>query len=588
MANGSGRAAAIVEGMAEPDGAGSPAGLLALLAPRIRATRNRYRQLGRKGRVRLGGFAVLAFGFGYGIYALFCRALTYFLSVPELGPILTYKLLGMVFVTFFSILLFSNIVASLSTFFLSRELDRLVAAPVSLRWLFYGRFAETILDSSWMVLLFAAPAFLAYGVVHGTGLAFYVVTALTLPPFLIIPAALGVIVTTLLVNVFPARRTRDILVLLSIVVVAVLYLLFRMMRPERLVNPEGFADFATFLSAMQTPQWPYLPSTWATEVLFPLLGLREGKPLFYYLLLASSAAVACMAAEAVVGKLFLRGWTKAQEGRAGRLARRPLWERGLGVLTAALDRHTAALVRKEVKTFFRDTSQWSQLILLLALVVVYVYNFSVLPIAGSPLVTFYFKNVVAFLNLGLAAFVTAAVAARFVYPSFSIEGRAFWLLKASPLPLRRLWWAKFWTGLVPLLLLAEVLVCATNSYLRVMPFMMWLAAATLAGIVFAIVALALAVGAAYPNFEAENAARVAAGMGGLVFMVLCMSFIGALVMLEAWPVYVIFRSRLAGGGIDGNTLLGIAASFAAAVALIAVVFLGSVRFGLRRLERIEI
>ena len=58
---------------------------------------------------------------------------------------------------------------------------------------------------------------------------------------------------------------------------------------------------------------------------------------------------------------------------------------------------------KEVKTFFRDTSQWSQLILLLALVVVYVYNFSVLPLQGSPLVTFYFKNVIAFLNLALAA-----------------------------------------------------------------------------------------------------------------------------------------------------------------------------------------
>ena len=62
---------------------------------------------------------------------------------------LTYKLLGMVFVTFFSILLFSNIITALSTFFLSRELDRLVAAPVSLRQLFYARLAETVIDSSW-------------------------------------------------------------------------------------------------------------------------------------------------------------------------------------------------------------------------------------------------------------------------------------------------------------------------------------------------------------------------------------------------------------------------------------------------------
>ncbi len=159
------------------------------------------------------------------------------------------------------------------------------------------------------------------------------------------------------------------------------------------------------------------------------------------------------------------------------------------VLTSVFPLQTRILVIKEVKTFFRDTSQWSQLILLGALVVVYLYNFSVLPLNGSPLVTFYFKNVIAFLNLALASFVIASVAARFVFPSFSMEGRALWLLKGAPLPARRLWWAKFWVGVVPLLLFGLLLVLATNSYLQVMPFMMWLSAATLAGMVFAIVAL---------------------------------------------------------------------------------------------------
>ena len=37
---------------------------------------------------------------------------------------------------------------------------------------------------------------------------------------------------------------------------------------------------------------------------------------------------------------------------------------------------------KDIKTFLRDSTQWSQLFLLLALIVVYLYNFKVLP-AGS-------------------------------------------------------------------------------------------------------------------------------------------------------------------------------------------------------------
>jgi hypothetical protein len=287
-----------------------------------------------------------------------------------------------------------------------------------------------------MLLLFALPAFVAYGVVHATGPAFYIATALVLPPFVLIPAALGVMTTTVLVNVFPARRTKDILVLLSVVAVAMLYLLFRLVRPERLVNPDGFADFGAFLAAMRTPDASFLPSTWATEILFPLLGLRDGNPLFYYGLLLTTAAVAVMACEAIVARLFVHGWTKAQEGRQARFTQRALWERVIGALTSVFPLQTRILVIKEVKTFFRDTSQWSQLILLGALVVVYLYNFSVLPLQGSPLVTFYFKNVIAFLNLALASFVIASVAARFVFPSFSMEGRALWLLKGAPLPAR--------------------------------------------------------------------------------------------------------------------------------------------------------
>ena len=80
-------------------------------------------------------------------------------------------------------------------------------------------------------------------------------------------------------------------------------------------------------------------------------------------------------------------------------------------------------------------------------------------------------------------------------PSISLEGRSFWIAKTAPLSLDRLWWSKFWVGLVPLLVLAEILVLATNYYLKVIPLMMWLSTLTLCGMTFSIVALGLAVGA---------------------------------------------------------------------------------------------
>ena len=558
-----------------------------LLSPRFRAARNRLQRLDGHGRALLGGLGLLGAGFWVAIFIFFHRVLRYFLSVPDFGPVLTYKLLGMVFLTFFSILLFSNIITALSAFFLSREVDRLVAAPLSRGVFFTARFMDTLLESSWMVLVFAVPAFLAYGVAHHAGPLFYLVTLLTLLPFLVIPATLGVACTAVLVNVFPARRARDILILLSIVAVAVLYSLMRMLQPERLVNPEAFASFVQFLAAMQTPSSPLLPSTWAAEVLYPMLDGHSGSAVFYLLLLISTAAALSVICEAVMGKLFLPGWSKAQEGRRAVFTQQAIWERALQVLTMPFAPQTRLLVVKEVKMFFRDTSQWSQLILLLALVVVYVYNFSVLPLHGSPLVTFYFKNVIAFLNLALAGFVIASVAVRFVFPSISLEGRSFWIAKTAPLALSRLWWSKFWVAVVPLLVLGEVLIVATNHYLNVIPLMQWLSTTTLFCMTFAIVALGLAVGAAYPKFDADNAAKVAAGIGGLVYMIVCMSFIGAVVVLEAWPVYALFMSRLHETPLGVVTQISIAASLGAALLLTIGVFIGSTRYGVRWLRALE-
>jgi ABC-2 type transport system permease protein len=396
-----------------------------------------------------------------------------------------------------------------------------------------------------------------------------------------------VAITAVLVNVFPARRTRDILVLLSVVMVAVLYLLFRMLQPERLVNPEAFASFVQFLAAMQTPSSPFLPSTWTAEILYPLLSGHGGSPLFHFLLLASTAAALVILCEALLGRLFLPGLSKAQEGRKATFTQHALWERALRALTTPFAPQMRLLMTKEVKTFFRDTSQWSQLILLLALVVVYVYNFSVLPLNGSPLVTFYFKNVIAFLNLALAGFVIASVAVRFVLPSISLEGRSFWIAKTAPMALSRLWWSKFWVGLVPLLVLGEVLVAATNHYLKVMPFMMWLSTLTLFCMTFSVVSLGLAVGAAFPKFDADNPSKVAAGMGGLVYMIVCMSFIGAVVVLEAWPVYVLFSSRLYDLSLSLFRQASVVASFGAALTLTVVVFAWSVRYGIQRVKTLE-
>ena len=64
-----------------------------------------------------------------------------------------------VFPFFLSILLLSNVITALSSFFLARDLDLLVAAPVDWLRLYGAKLFETCVHSSWMVVLLAVPMF---------------------------------------------------------------------------------------------------------------------------------------------------------------------------------------------------------------------------------------------------------------------------------------------------------------------------------------------------------------------------------------------------------------------------------------------
>src|SRR5258705_342122 len=203
------------------------------------------------------------------------------------------------------------------------------------------------------------------------------------------------------------------------------------------------------------------------------------------------------------------------------------------------------LVLKELRLFFRDTTQWSQLILLAVLVVVYVFNIKYLPLRGEG-ITFFLVNVIPFLNLVLAGFVLASIAARFIFPSVSLEGRTLWLLRSSPMPVRDLLWAKFWVGTTPLLLLALGIVGVTNTLLQVSDFMFAVSVMTITLMTFALCGMALGFGTLFPQFETENAAQIPTSFGGLVFMIAAIGLIAGVIILEARPVYSYLSSRFYG------------------------------------------
>jgi ABC-2 type transport system permease protein len=450
-----------------------------------------------------------------------------------------------------------------------------------------ARFIETLTNSSWMMVIVLLPILIAFGTAYGVSARFVVTTAVALGSFLIVPAVVGTAITMVLVNVFPARRARDILALIALFGAAGVVMLFRMLRPEQLAQPEGFRDLVDFIAVLQTPQSIWLPSEWTAQSILASLGVgADTGDLFPLLLLISTAAAFFVIGAWLHGKLYRDGLSRSQEGAEQQEGDDAKRQRIEGILSA-VPVTARSLVAKDIRTFFRDTTQWSQLILLAVLVVVYVYNIKVLPLFSGEEVGFFLINVISFLNLGLAGFVLAAIAARFLFPAISLEGRTLWLLRSSPLDLRSLLWSKYWVGLTPLLVLALALTVSTNILLRIDGVMMVLSVATIIVMTFAIAALALGFGAVFPKFDTENPAEIPTSFGGLLFMMTATAYLGVMIALEAWPVYSMLQARqqgMPGGGVTLWLILSLGAAAALSIAAIVI----PLRVAANRIEALDL
>jgi ABC-2 type transport system permease protein len=471
-------------------------------------------------------------------------------------------------------------VTALSTFFLSEDLRLLLAAPVAARRLFHARFVRTVLQSSWMVVVFIVPLLAGAGLGHCAPASFYLAAPLAVVPFVIIPVAIGTAVTLLLVNIFPARRARDILMLMGLLFAGSLVVLLRMIQPEQLLKVESLPDVTDFFATLQSPITPLLPSFWVAESVFASL---QGRVDWLHLAALWTTALALTVLVAAANERWhFLGFSKAQEARKTRFTRLELLETIARRLPLSpVSRH---LLLKDLKIFLRDVSQWSQLLLLLALVLVYLYNFRVLDLERIPYMSGMIKNTYAFVNLALAGLVMSTVCARFVFPGVSAEGAAFWIIRTAPIALRSFLWSKFWIGLLPVVLLIEGLTVTANHFLGIDPFLRVVAAAAVIFMSLGMVGLATGLGARYPRFNADNPSQVAGSYGGVAFMIVAVLYTIVLIALVGWPSSTVLWYRVTRIPIPPRVVAAMAGCFATAVAMSLALCIGGMRSGVAALN----
>jgi len=423
-------------------------------------------------------------------------------------------------------IVFSSTITSFTTLFFARDLSFLIFSPLSSRAVFLFKSVETSLYSSWMVVLAMVPFLGAFGHVYHLSAGFYVYLAGLTIPFVAIACVIGIAISMTLICFFPSRRVREIMVLLGILAGCTIYVLFRLLEPEKLIRADSYEVILQYIALLEAPLAPYLPSWWMASAVTAFIGHNIKDVWAYGGLLLGVAALMGAGIVFFAEKAYYNGWTSAQE--AGR--RRKTKEIGTEWrwIPGFFTRPFRGLLGKDSLLFVRDFNQWSQFLLLLALVAVYLIS-----IRKLPLDTPYLQGLISFLNIGMVGFVVAAVALRFVFPAVSLEGSTWWVVRAAPVSLWLVLWEKFLLGFFPLAAMGLVLVWVSNWFLQVDTFVVWLSNITIVVMALCLTGMGIGFGALFPRFHVENVAQIETSAGGVLYMICALFYVGCTLSAEA-------------------------------------------------------
>lgn len=540
--------ASLPASLARPAGkaAPSPPGPLALLL------RVNLLQMGRKvaGMGRQSPaltLLILLFLVGYAAlaYTLFYKGLRFAGSFPGLGPVLIERMVFLLFACLFALLLLSNLIISYTNLFRNQETRFLLPLPLPPRTIFQWKFIESTVLASWAFLFLVAPLITAYGLSRHVAWHFYPAAIAYLGLFIILPATAGAWVALITARFLDRRAFQLTALALAVGCVGLVMVYFK---PDPITDEELETRVLLVLDRLlmrtRFAQYPLLPSYWLSAGLQNWSEGAVSAALFFAGVLVSYVLFLGGLTFTKLGGAFYRA-SSATQSRAGGFGgwaawfgrRKPTafgWRvgplEGLLRLVPKLPGDLRALVLKDVRLFWRDTTQWAQTLVLFGLLTVYFIN---LRHFSQRLTNPFWIVVISYLNLGACSLNLATLTTRFVYPQFSLEGKRLWIVGLAPLGLPRIMLTKFvLTTCLSLLLTGGLIQMSCHMLQLDLHRTLY---HTVAVVIMALTLNGLATGSGvlYPNFKEDNPSKIVSGFGGTFCLVLSFLYIVASILLLA-------------------------------------------------------
>jgi ABC-2 type transport system permease protein len=560
--------------------------LRSLLLARVRTLVHALAAVRRESRLKVGFVAVTLVLLWIGMFALAQLGLGWLErfgsealggAALALAPLLVPRLLAVSALVLLVMLVLSSTLLALALLFRSPETAQLLTRPLPVRELALVRLVDVAFFSSWSSAYVGSPLLLAYALASHAAWWFYPLAAALWLPFVVIPAALGTLATLALVRVVP-RLPRAALVAACVALAGAVFLLFRAHLASSAL--EGEAAVASLVELAAGAQGPWWPSAWLVDGLVAASGGHAAAAVFpFFLLLANALLLAWLAGEAAQ-RWLAHGFSNLASVTHARRAAAD-GPRLLAAVTRPLHEPARSLTLKDLRTFSRDFSQWSQAALFFGVLVLYVANLHATAQGFSAAL---WQRLITSLNTTACLLVLATLTTRFVFPLVSLEGRRIWLLSLAPLRVGAIVRQKFWLSVAASATVTAALMTISGWKLRLAPAPFAISLATVLAASAALSGVAVGLGSLFPDFTADSPARIVSGTGGTLTFIVSIAYVGLVAATQGPLLRWASGASSARHPATGWLALAMAGVIVAcSLAAVAV----PLRLGIAKLERTE-
>jgi ABC-2 type transport system permease protein len=496
-----------------------PAGGWVLLCCRARQLANSVDERLREAPFQTLSVLILLGLIWYSLYLLLDTVLRYVAGWTLVGAVAFDRIFVHFFFVLSLMLAFSNAILAFGSLYSREEAGHLLTLPVLPRQIMFVKWLEGLLLSSWSFLLLGVPLMLATAAQQRVDWTFYPLFVGHFLGFVVIPSTLGILAAWAIAMFVPRSPiTLALWIGGAALTVAVLWL-------WRVSQTATEADqwIRRLLEDLSFARSPYLPSAWTANGITAAIQQRVGESLFYLGVVAGNAVFLVWLTVNLTGRTWAEAFSRAQHGRAQPTVRHGwVTEMLCAVLFFYLPRRLYMLMLKDVRAFARDATQWTQMTIMLGLLVLYAVNLHRLPIDVTNITM---QALIAFLNLATVSLILATFTSRFVFPLLSLESQQLWLLGLLPVRRTTLLFVKFLFALTVTGVSALVVMGLAVTVLDLPPLWARLHLATTVGVCVGLCGLSVGLGACYPMLGQRNPARIAAGFGGSVNLIASMLFV---------------------------------------------------------------